>query len=442
MKFATAAILLATAAIVPGVMAHDAAAQNAPQGGLAIQASFYPYYEFTKAVASENDTVGMFLPPGVLLHDWEPSLPRMQSLQNSDVFVYNGLGVEGYIERLADLEDLSLIFIKASEGLVLITTASVADVLMEILAEYDEGHVSGEEAAGSIEEALNREETRGILAEYEEGHVTTEEAVQHIYDVYGGAYEYTVLPDARAVLYNMSTGDTSYEDGLEIIHRMAEEYEEAGHDDHDDGHDDNGDDHGHGDDHNDGHDDGHDDHGDGHHDHGLVDPHVWLDPVLAIQQVFTIRDGLAKANPAGAETYGINAEAYAEELEELHHDYSHALADCRQDTIVTNHLAFGYMVERYGINIKTLGGFSPEGASVADIAALADYMIQNEIKYVLAEDIVDTRAMEVLAEETGAEVLTLSPLESVTQEQLDDGVTYIDRMRDNLQILEVSLSCN
>ena len=456
MKLATAAMLLATAAAIPGITVHDAAAQNLLEGilggsdgdageatgGLAIQASFYPYYEFTKAVASENDTVGMFLPPGVLLHDWEPSLPRMQSLQNSDVFVYNGLGVEGYIERLADLEDLSLIFIKASEGLVLITTASVADVLMEILAEYEEGHVSGEEAAGSIEEALNREETRGILAEYEEGHVTTEEAVQHIYDVYGGAYEYTVLPDARAVLYNMSTGDTSYEDGLEIIHRMAEEYEEAGHDDHDDGHDDNGDDHGHGDDHNDGHDDGHDDHGDGHHDHGLVDPHVWLDPVLAIQQVFTIRDGLAKANPAGAETYGINAEAYAEELEELHHDYSHALADCRQDTIVTNHLAFGYMVERYGINIKTLGGFSPEGASVADIAALADYMIQNEIKYVLAEDIVDTRAMEVLAEETGAEVLTLSPLESVTREQLDDGVTYIDRMRDNLQILEVALSCN
>ncbi len=437
MKFATAAILLATAAIVPGVMVHDAVAQD-NSDGLVIQASFYPYYEFTKAVASENDTVDMFLPPGVLLHDWEPSLFRMQSLQNSDVFVYNGLGVEGYIERLEDLEDLSLVFIKASEGLILISTASVADTLLEILAEYEEGHMSGEEAADSIEEALNREETRGILAEYEEGHFTTEEAVQHIYDVYGGTYEYTVLPDARAVLHEMSTGDTSYEEGLESIHHMAEEYEETGRDEHDDGHDD------HGDEHNDGHDehgDDHNGHDDGHHDHGTVDPHVWLDPVLAIQQVYTIRDGLAKANPAGAETYGANAAAYAEELDELHHDYSHALADCRQDTIVTNHLAFGYMVERYGINIKTLGGFSPEGASVADIAALADYMIQNEIKYVLAEDIVDTRAMEVLAEETGAEVLTLSPLESVTQEQLDNGVTYIDRMRDNLQILEVALSC-
>ena len=308
MKLATAAMLLATAAAIPGITVHDAAAQNLLEGilggsdgdageatgGLAIQASFYPYYEFTKAVASENDTVGMFLPPGVLLHDWEPSLPRMQSLQNSDVFVYNGLGIEGYIERLVDLEDLSLIFIKASEGLVLITTASVADVLLEILAEYEEGHVSGEEAAGSIEEALNREETRGILAEYEEGHATTEEAVQHIYDVYGGAYEYTVLPDARAVLYNMSTGTTTYEEGLESIHRMVEE-NGNGPDDHDDGH---GHGHGHGHDHGDDNGNGPDDHDDG-HGHGSADPHVWLDPVLAIQQVYNIRDGLAEANPAG-----------------------------------------------------------------------------------------------------------------------------------------------
>ena len=452
MKLATAAMLLATAAAIPGIMVHDAAAQNLLEGilggsdgdageatgGLAIQASFYPYYEFTKAVASANDTVDMFLPPGVLLHDWEPSLPRMQSLQNSDVFVYNGLGIEGYIERLVELDDLAhMVFIKAGEGLVLIPAASVADALLEILEEYEEGHVSGEEAADSIEETLNREETRGILAEYEEGHFTTEEAVQHIYDVYGGAYEYTVLPDARAVLHEMSTGDTSYEEGLESIHHMAEEYEETGHDD---GHDDHGDEHNDGhDDHGDEHNDGHDD---GHHDHGTVDPHVWLDPVLAIQQVYTIRDGLAEANPAGAETYGINAAAYAEELDELHHDYSHALADCRQDTIVTSHLAFGYLVERYGISTKTLSGVNPDGVSAADLVELTDYMLENQIEYVLAEDIADTRAMEVLAEETGAEVLTLSPLESVTREQLDDGVTYIDRMRDNLQILEVALSCN
>ena len=99
-------------------------------------------------------------------------------------------------------------------------------------------------------------------------------------------------------------------------------------------------------------------------------------------------------------------------------------------------------MERYGINIKTLSGVNPDGVSAADLVELTDYMRENQIEYVLAEDIADARAMEVLAEETGAEVLTLSPLESVTREQLDDGVTYIDRMRDNLQILEVALSCN
>ncbi|NDG24391.1 MAG: zinc transporter substrate-binding protein, partial [Synechococcaceae bacterium WBB_10_009] len=45
------------------------------------------------------------------------------------------------------------------------------------------------------------------------------------------------------------------------------------------------------------------DHGHGHgqgHSHGEVNPHIWLDPLRAVQQVETIRDGLVKADPSCA----------------------------------------------------------------------------------------------------------------------------------------------
>lgn len=423
-------VALLLPAILLVVAAYDAAAQDSPDtsGGLNIYASFYPYYEFTRAVASENDTVVPFLPAGVAAHDWEPSISRVQSLVESDVFVYNGLGFEGYLERLTESDDLAHVtFVKATDGLALISTVPIDDTVLAILEEYEDGVADEMQTADAIASSLNGEEARAVLEGYRDGATTILETIHIIDAIYGGGYEYTVLPEARAILQKMQDGDITYAQGLEEMHGVLSAPEDDGH----------GHDHGH--DH--GHAHGEEDAGHDGHDHGAVDPHVWLDPVLAIQQVYNIRDGLASANPAGAEAYRANAESFAAQLEELHRDYSGGLSDCAQDTIVTTHQAFGYLVERYGIKVQTLSGIAPEAVSTADVVDLVEFMRDNDIGYVLAEDIVDIRVVNVLAEETGAQVLTLSPLESATASQLESGVTYMDRMRENLAILETALSC-
>ena len=421
-------VVLLLPAILLAVAAYDVAAQDPPDtsGGLNIHASFYPYYEFTRAVASDNDTVVQFLPAGVAAHDWEPSISRVQSLLESDVFVYNGLGVEGYLDRLTESDDLAHItFVKATDGLALISTVPIDDTVLAILEEYENGMKDGAQTADAIASSLNSEEARAVLEGYRDGTATIRDTIHRIDLIYGGGYEYTILPEARAILQDMQDGGITYAQGLEDIHGMLSAPEDDGH--------------GHG--HSHGHSHGEEDAGGDGHDHGIVDPHVWLDPVLAIQQVYNIRDGLASANPAGADTYRANAELFAAQLEDLHRDYSEGLSDCAQDTIVTTHQAFGYLVERYGIKVQTLSGIAPEAVSAADVVNLVDFMRDNDIGYVLAEDIVDARVVNVLAEETGAQVLTLSPLESATAPQLESGVTYVDRMRENLTILETALSC-
>ena len=450
-------LLSIVASLIPlGTVAQDAAAE-----GIHVQASFYPYYDFTRNVAGSAATVEQFLPLGVEAHDWEPGISKVQSLHDTDVFIYNGLGIETYVDRLAESDDLSHVaFVKASDGLVLISTAGIDEMIQAAFEEYEAGHYTAEEAVEAIENILDAEEIQEILEMYKSGSLTTTEALSSILDLTGGGHtEHDHGHDADEAMEEHGHDDHGHEE-----HGATEAMEEHGHDDH--GHDDHsitadireileeirdGDisheegldairdlvgsgGHGH---------DDHDDHG-GHdeHDHGEFDPHIWLDPVLAVQQVANIRDALVSADPGNAGTYEDNAAAYISELDELHGEYATTLSNCQHDTIVTFHGAFIYLVERYGFETVSLSGISgTETVSTADIVNLVEYVQANDIKYLLGDDVLDTRALEVIAEETDAQVLTLSPIEGISAEEFESGASYLGKMRANLAVLKTALAC-
>ena len=88
---------------------------------LTIITSFYPYHEFTKNVAGDFAEVKQFMPSGVEAHDWEPRAQEIQSLKDADVFVYNGLGMEPYIENIIESGEFdNVLFVKASDGVELL----------------------------------------------------------------------------------------------------------------------------------------------------------------------------------------------------------------------------------------------------------------------------------------------------------------------------------
>ena len=88
---------------------------------LTVLTSFYPYHEFTKNVAGDFAEVKQFMPSGVEAHDWEPRAQEIQSLNDADVFVYNGLGMEPYVENIIDSGEFdNVLFVKASEGVELL----------------------------------------------------------------------------------------------------------------------------------------------------------------------------------------------------------------------------------------------------------------------------------------------------------------------------------
>ena len=93
----------------------------APVEKITVLATFYPYYEFARNVAGDSATVEQYLPPGVDAHDWEPRPQEIQSLKSADVLVYNGLGMEPYVDNMIGSGEFdNVLFLKASEGVELI----------------------------------------------------------------------------------------------------------------------------------------------------------------------------------------------------------------------------------------------------------------------------------------------------------------------------------
>lgn len=174
----------------------------------------------------------------------------------------------------------------------------------------------------------------------------------------------------------------------------------------------------------------------------VLDPHIWLDPVLAQRMVELIRDTLQRADPAASAVYTENAERYLAALSRLHEAYQTGLAQCEIREAVASHAAFGYLAKRYNLTITNIAGISPkEEPSPRRVAEIADWARGKNIRYIFFETLVSPRIAETIAREIGAETLVFNPLEGLTMEELAAGENYLSIMEANLANLRRALRC-
>ncbi|MCC2631312.1 MAG: zinc transporter substrate-binding protein [Patescibacteria group bacterium] len=188
-------------------------------------------------------------------------------------------------------------------------------------------------------------------------------------------------------------------------------------------------------------DDGHD------HEHAeeeqAPDPHFWLDPVNAQKEVELIRDALIDVDPQNAATYRANAESFISDLQALDNRFKTGLGSCRVREAFTSHAAFAYMAKRYDFTMTPIAGLSPEAEPAArHIADLSVAAKAKGIKYIFMEALASPRISQTLAQEVGAEVLVLDPLEGLSESDLKAGKTYVSVMDENLKNLRLAMECN
>ncbi|POG56081.1 metal ABC transporter substrate-binding protein [Haloferax marisrubri] len=193
------------------------------------------------------------------------------------------------------------------------------------------------------------------------------------------------------------------------------------------------------------HDDEHDDEHAEEHDeeHGEHDPHFWLDPTRVATATETLRDAFQSVDSANADAYAANAESYRETLSELDAAFEDGLADRERDVLlVAGHDAYGYLADRYDLEIVALTGISPdEEPSPRDIERAQATIEEHGIRHVLADPLESDRAAQQLVSETDAEdVLPLTPLPGVMTEWEENDWGYVDIMREvNLPSLRTAL---
>jgi len=176
------------------------------------------------------------------------------------------------------------------------------------------------------------------------------------------------------------------------------------------------------------------------HEHGELNPHVWLDPSLLKVQAEKVRDAFIKADQAHSEVFNQNYEKLAADLDALDQEFKDMVAKTKQKEFMVSHSAFSYLAHKYGLEQVPISGLSPaDEPSPAEMKELVEHVKEHNIKYVMFETLVSPKVAEVIAREAGVKTAVLNPLEGLTVDEEKAGKNYLTIMRENLETLRTAL---
>ncbi|MCR5346208.1 MAG: zinc ABC transporter substrate-binding protein [Fretibacterium sp.] len=174
--------------------------------------------------------------------------------------------------------------------------------------------------------------------------------------------------------------------------------------------------------------------------HHVFDPHVWLDLSMAQRMVDNIAAGFCAADPQNKETYLRNASAYKAQLAELDEEIRDITAKAKRRTLVFGgRFACRYFLRRYGLNwVTAYDGENEPG--IRRVAKVVQYMKEHDVHYLLHDEFSQPKIARSIAEQTGAGLLMFHAAHNVTREDLTEGITFLDIMRSNRDLLIPALA--
>lgn len=397
-------LLLASAAVASACA--DTADEGGNQDQLNIVTSFYPVYEFTQQVVGERADVSLMVGSGADPHTYEPSARDVTAVSNADMFVFSSEDMEFWAESLLNtVENDELTVVRLADGLE--------------SADHYETPAAGERLDTSdldpVSEAPENVTVIGVAGHYHSGDTVTlraqnEEAENwewHVKEPSGSWELMSELTDDR--FEKVADGEDFFVQAValdaagdplgqsEIAHIHID-------------------------------------------DHEGEDPHIWLDPVLAQDQVRMIEEALVEIDPEHEAYYSENAERFIAELQDLHEDFESTFAEAENRTFVVQHKAFGYIAARYNLEQVAIGGLSTEvEPSPSRIAEINRIVEDTGVPVIFYQQGADSSIAQTVANETGTETAVLHDLETLSEELQANDLGYIEAMRENLEALQQSI---
>lgn len=193
------------------------------------------------------------------------------------------------------------------------------------------------------------------------------------------------------------------------------------------------------------HDDGHDGH---HHDEDAKDEHIWLSAINAGVLCERLCGMLCELDSENAPVYEANAAEYISVLNEMDEQYRAVVDGAQAETLLfADRFPFRYLANDYEITYcAAFDGCEAETeASFETVAHLAAELSEHSLDWVLIiEGSEDRLARTIIgaSDRPDCGVLTLDSLQSITAEDIADGVTYLSVMEENLAVLRQALGCS
>ena len=182
-----------------------------------------------------------------------------------------------------------------------------------------------------------------------------------------------------------------------------------------------------------------------HHEQPEYDEHVWLSLKNADIVCKAIAEELAALDSKNAETYRTYYTAYSKKLAALDAKYKEAVTKAPVKTVLFgDRFPFRYLTDDYGLQYyAAFNGCSAETeASFATVAFLAKKMDELKLPAVLTIEGRQHKLAQTIVENTKAKnqkVLTLNSMQSVTEEEIKKGITYLAVMEQNLNVFKEAL---
>jgi len=354
---------------------------------LSVVTTIFPYYDFVRQVAGDRVKLKLIVPAGMDSHSFEPTPADMAAMEQADVLICNGGGMEQWVYQVLDSLDTS--------HMEILTMMDYVDVV-------EEEHVEGMEDGSHTHKDSHFHEDSDA---HEDGHTYKDS------DVHEDGHTHKDS-DVHEIDCNYTYEESGGKHGYEACTHGGTEYQELF------------------------------DQRDGHEMEIEYDEHIWTSPVNAQAIVAIISEALCEASPENQEYFQASRDEYLGELKKLDAQLREVVAQGRHRMIVVaDKFPFRYFADEYGLSYRAAfsGCSADTEPSAKTIAYLIDKVREAQIGAVYYLELSSHRTAEIISEETGAKPLLLHSCHNVTRRQLEEGVTYLQLMQGNAENLRKGL---
>lgn len=174
-----------------------------------------------------------------------------------------------------------------------------------------------------------------------------------------------------------------------------------------------------------------------------TDEHVWTSPVNAIKITKKISEALCNLDSKNSDFYNKNTDEYTKKLNTLNDSFKDLVSRSKRNTLIFgDRFPFRYFIEEYGLHYYAAfpGCASQTDTNATKMAFLTDKIKENNIPVVLKIELSNENISRSLAEATNTKVLTMYSCHNAPKDDFEKGITYLDYMNKNLNVLEEALN--